>query len=363
MAKGKKKKNSTAMIVLMTLLSLTVVTFLVVVCAFFAGISDKRKTESYVGSGAMNEIATEKVTVKINMENCTMVVGTKVQVTATIYPDGSSSGIMWSSSDENVFTVDSKGNLEVVGPGIVALTASFGDAYDSIAIECVADESEATLNLPDYSMFTVNGGNTTGNSNQQGTQNSTHSSKAETTSSGVSQQTNPTTAKNNSQNVTTKDTAAVTTATTTKPVTQVPTTTQQVTQKHQNITPETTSYVIETTPEYEGEKVLSTQIAGNLPDYGFKKYLDNTYVYEENDAYLGEIIISSNMTHIYVKDRSTGFDSALTSVLAELLPDSHENVWSIYSGATTDQTMTVDGRVVRVVVAGNGGHSQIVIYN
>lgn len=350
---NKKKKNSSVMTVLITLLSLTIVTFLVVVCAFFAGLSEKEHGEDYVGSGAINAIATEQVSVKINMENCTMVVGTKVQVTATIYPDGSSSGIMWSSSDESVFTVDSKGNLEVVGPGIVALTANFGDAYDSIAIECVEDESKAVLNLPNYSMFTTNGGNTTDNKQVASTTSSQTSATTEAESTKAQQQSSQSATKGTSSSVTTTTAARPTANTTPQPTTP----------PHQNITPETTSYVIETTPEYEGDKVLSTQIVANLDDYGFKKYLDNTYVYEENDAYLGEIIISSNMTHIYIKDRSTGFDSAVTSVLTELLPDSHENVWNIYSGATTDQTMTVDGRVVRVVVAGNGGHSQIVIYN
>lgn len=367
MAKGNKtKKKSPVLIVLITLLSLTVVTFLIVVCAFFASISNKNQNESYVGSGAINAIATEQVSVKINMENCTMTVGTKVLVTATIYPDGSSSGIIWTSSDESVFTVDSKGNLEVLAPGIVALTANFGDAYDSIAIECVESGDNAVLNLPDYSMFTQNGGNNTANKPSDSASNTSPDSTA---SAGNK---NETTGQSKAPASDSSSTASSgTTAETTKPsVSQTTTAVTVVTtaatdaavtsgDSHQ----ETTSYVMATTPAYEGVKVLSTQIAENLPGYGFKQYLDNTYVFEENESYLGEIIISSNMTHIYIKDRSTGLDSAINSVLTELLPDSHDTVWNIYSGATTDQTMTVDGRVVRVVVPSDGGHSQIVIYN
>ncbi len=39
-------------------------------------------------------------------------------------------------------------------------------------------------------------------------------------------------------------------------------------------------------------------------------------------------------------------------------------IWNNYlSASTTDRTFTVDGRMVRIVVATGGGHSQIVIYN
>ncbi len=358
-----KKKNSPVMVVLITLLALTVVTFLVVVSAFFAGMSDKKQNESYVGSGAVNAIATEKVSVKINMENCTMTVGTKVQVTATIYPDGSTSGIMWSSSDESVFTVDSKGNLEVLAPGIVALTANFGDAYDSIAIECVENQEEAVLNLPDYSMFTVNGGNNTGKETPSSDGTAAGTSTAETTreTSASGETTVPKTTTASSVTSASATTAAVPGTTSS---TQERTSAAETTKKPEKTeAATTTAYPVTTTPAYEGEKILSTEIAGKLGDYGFKQYLDNTYVYEENEAYLGEIIISSNMVHIYIKERSTGLDTAVNSVLTELLPESHGNVWNIYTSASTDQTITVDGRVVRVVAQGNNDHSQIVIYN
>ena len=84
--RGKKKRVSPALIVLITLLSLSVGTLAVVVVAYFTSEAAKVKgqPESYVGSGAIGELATEKVTLKINMENCTMTVDTKVEVTATI---------------------------------------------------------------------------------------------------------------------------------------------------------------------------------------------------------------------------------------------------------------------------------------
>lgn len=362
--RGKKKKISPVVVVLTTLLSLSIGTLAIVVVAYFTSEAGKVQKESYVGSGAISELATEKVTLKINMENCTMTVGTKVQVTATVYPTGSTAGVMWSSSDTGVFTVDSQGNIEVIGEGIVALTANFGDAYDSIAIECVKVPDEAVLNLPDYSMFTVNSGNTT--DRPQSTTGG--SQQGSTADSGVNQQ--PTTAVQqnttaNQQNTTTAPPQATTgkpqPTTAGKPQPTTPAVTNPPSQtKGERET--TTAYVIPTTPPYEGEKVLSTQIADRLGNYGFAQYLDNTYVYEEDGTFKGEVIISSNMTHIYIKERSSGFDTAVSGVLTELLPESHNNIWNIYTSAQTDQTVTVDGRVVRVV-AGGDGHSQIVIYN
>lgn len=363
--RGKKKRISPVVIALTTLLSLSVGTLAVVVVAYFTSEAGKVQKESYVGSGAVNELATEKVTLKINMENCTMTVGTKVQVTATVYPTGSTAGIMWSSSDTGVFTVDSQGNIEVIGEGIVALTANFGDAYDSIAIECVKVPDEAVLNLPDYSMFTVNSGNTTDRpqsttgSGQQGTTTADSGVNQPTTASGqqstTANQQNTTTAPQQATTGKPQPTTATRPQITTPAVTNPPSRT-----KGERET--TTAYVIPTPAPYEGEKVLSTQIADRLGNYGFAQYLDNTYVYEEGGSFKGEVIISSNMTHIYIKERSSGFDTAVSGVLTELLPESHNNIWNIYTSAQTDQTVTVDGRVVRVV-AGGDGNSQIVIYN
>ncbi len=369
--KRRKKKNSALMTALVTILSLSVVTFFVVVCAFFASTANNNEKESYVGSNVLNEIATESVSLKINMENCMMEVGTKTQVTATIYPSGSTAGIMWTSSDENVFKVDANGNLEVIGTGIVALTATFGNASDSIAIECVESSADAVLQLPNYSVFNTNGGNNNITTGGNGT--GTESGSATTGASGV------TTAGTGVSSSTTAATTAATITSATKPVSTSTQTTTAATKptytkpalqtqpvttaKKPSTNNEPTSYVIPTTAPYEGDKVLSTQIASSLPGYGFTQYLDNTYVYEENDSFKGEVIISSNMTHIYIKERSAAYDGAIMEVLKVLLPDSNERIWNMYTGASSDQTVTVDGRVVRVVVPSGAGHTQIVIYN
>ena len=66
---------------------------------------------------------------------------------------------------------------------------------------------------------------------------------------------------------------------------------------------------------------------------------------------------------IYIKKNSADYESAVQSVLQNLLPDEYTQAWSNYTSAATDRTFTLEGRTVRIVTAGNGGHSQIVVYN
>lgn len=369
--KSKKKGISPILTILITFLALAMVTLAVVLYAYMKGTT-KTTQERYNPNLISDEIATEQLSIKINMESCMIPVGTKVTVTATIYPSGSTSGVIWNSSDQNVITIDENGNLQAVGVGVAALTANFASVYDSIAIECVADENNSMLSLPSYSLFVGDSANET----QTGT-----SVDRETASAQDTTQSNtgdaPTTAANtpgtsatapNAQTATTAANVSSTAATTSNAQTSATTsnssnTATTASNSATSKTQATTAQVLQTTQEYDGVKILSTQIAADLPEYGFDKYLDNTYVYQENNTYLGEIIISSNMTHIYIKERSAGFDTAISEVLNVLLPESASSIWNTYMTASTDQTMSADGRVVRVVVPSDSGHSQIVIYN
>ena len=91
--------------------------------------------------------------------------------------------------------------------------------------------------------------------------------------------------------------------------------------------------------------------------------MSNVYVCVDNGTYYGEIITQSNVTIIYIKQRSAEFDRRINNVLESLIPGNSSQVWNNYLSASTDRTFTVDGRKVRIVVAAGGGHSQIVIYN
>ena len=107
----------------------------------------------------------------------------------------------------------------------------------------------------------------------------------------------------------------------------------------------------------------SGDIGDILSDRGFEQTASNVYVCREDGVYYGEIITQSNVTIIYIKQRNAAFDSRIQSVVENLLPGNSSYVWNSYISASTDRTFTVDNRMVRIVVATGGGHSQIVIYN
>lgn len=91
--------------------------------------------------------------------------------------------------------------------------------------------------------------------------------------------------------------------------------------------------------------------------------MSNVYVCRDGNTYQGEIITQPNVTIIYIMQRSEEFDAKVKDVLSKLLPKDYGQVWSNYDTAASDRTFTVEERMVRIVLAANGGHSQIVIYN
>ena len=86
----------------------------------------------------------------------------------------------------------------------------------------------------------------------------------------------------------------------------------------------------------------------------FRRLFDSSL--QSSNSLLSEVLS-------YIKQRNGTFDSRINNVLAQLLPEEHNQVWSNYLSAATDRTFTAEGRRVRIVAATGGGHSQIVIYN
>lgn len=107
----------------------------------------------------------------------------------------------------------------------------------------------------------------------------------------------------------------------------------------------------------------SGEIEDTIINNGFEQTVSNVYVCQQNGTYYGEIITQSNVTIIYIKKRNSEFDSRINNVIENLIPGNSQMIWNNYLSASTDRTFTVDGRMVRIVVATGGGHSQIVIYN
>lgn len=350
MAKKKKRKNSYMMPVLITFLVLSVVTGIIVVIGMFSGNNNKKKYAAADGSSDViretdtHTDAGQEWSVSINLFDCTMYIGTVLDVTATVKPEGGN--VSWFSSNPEALLIDQTGKAVVVGKGITTITASMGSLSDTVIVECVSEEGRSALGFPVYTVaqvptapadvgeesqaFPVAAGNTT-----TAAQNVTKPSQQE----GV----RPT---QGSQGTTQ----------TVPPPTQAPT-------KPLNQTGAQTPTAYTQPAVKPVSDIDSTQIGPYLTQYGFSVHSDGTYVYEKDKICYGEVVLDSEKTHLYLIQDQDSFNLAAVSIIAELLPESYENVWKTAQKAQSDMAMTVDGRTVRIVVPQSGGHKQIVIFN
>jgi len=271
----------------------------------------------------------KEATVSIDMDSCAIPIGNTLKVTASIDPVETEKTINWSSSDENVFTVDSEGIITIKGKGTSALTATLGSSSDAIVIEGILndDTAKSQNDLPVFNLLTTKTTSSNGVSS-----NGTSSNVGSTSNSIVNNVENPVSSNNTDNN-----------------------TNNSVNSGNSNSPVDSNS----------GTNIgmNSTDLYGSLSEIGYNKILSNVYVYQENNTYYGEIVVQSNVAIIYIKQRCEGYDTKIKQVIAKLLPIENAQVWSNYISATSDRTFTVEGRMVRIVTAFNGGHSQIVIYN
>lgn len=286
---------------------------------------------------ADNNAVKEITTVEILMDDTAIPVGTTFMAAAIVEPADTDKALIWTSSNDDVMTVNQDGLVTVKGTGTAALTATVGDVSDAIAIEGI--ESAAAGSKNGYTVYTGNGSilkpsssvqagssagsgsgtgssyndngsysyNSTGNNlSGTGSNNNTGNNQSDSSNSGNSQENNNSTGS-------------------------------------------------------DGK--TSSDIGEVLNKEGFTQEYSNVYVYTDGGTYYGEIITQPDVSIIYIKQRNEGFDARIKGVLAQLLPESCNQVWNNYVSATTDRTFTVEDRKVRIVTASRGGHSQIVIYN
>jgi len=98
---------------------------------------------SVSGSTSLTIAAPTIAALTVSPDGLTLGMGIKQQFTATaVYTDGSSqdlsTGIIWSSSDATVATIDSNGLATMVGPGTITITASVGAVSDTATLTVVA---------------------------------------------------------------------------------------------------------------------------------------------------------------------------------------------------------------------------------
>lgn len=335
-------------------------------------------------SAQVQQMSNTETEVEIEFEDCAVPVGTQLKMTALVVPENTDQALIWSSSDSSVAEIDKDGILTVKAVGTTVVTATVGTVSDSVVIEGIENVAQGSKNnLPVYTGTTLaknnasGSGSASGSTSSGGTSAGSGSDSGSTgtgggqaggswTGSGSSGSGSYDGGSGDSDSDGGDDSGSTDSGSGSSGGSsngESGTTGGSSGNNDGSSTNGGNSSNNSNSGSNTGNGDNSGSISDGLSGIGFTQRYSNVYVCEENDTYYGEIITQPNVTIIYIKQRSGTFDSRIQTVLARLLPDEYGQVWSNYLSANTDRTFTAEGRRVRIVVAPNGGHSQIVIYN
>lgn len=377
-----------------------VVIILTVASIVSGSIQQKKEKESNAASVSVDRIklkddsaqaqqmSNTETEVEIEFEDCAVPVGTQLKMTALVVPENTDQALIWNSSDSSVAEIDKDGILTVKAVGTTVVTATVGTVSDSVVIEGIENVAQGSKNnLPVYTGTTLAKNNASGSSSASGSTSSggtsagSGSSSGSTgtgggqaggswTDSGSSGSGSYDGGSGDSDSDGGDDSGSTDSGSGNSGGSSnggSGTTGGSYGSNSGNNDDSSTNGGNSSNNSNSGSNTGNGDNSGSISDglsgIGFTQRYSNVYVCEENDTYYGEIITQPNVTIIYIKQRSGTFDSRIQTVLARLLPDEYGQVWSNYLSANTDRTFTAEGRRVRIVVAPNGGHSQIVIYN
>ena len=381
-----------------------VVIILTVASIVSGSIQQKKEKESNAASVSVDRIklkddsaqaqqmSNTETEVEIEFEDCAVPVGTQLKMTALVVPENTDQALIWSSSDTSVAEIDKEGILTVKATGTTVVTATVGTVSDSVVIEGIENVAQGSKNnLPVYTGTTLaknsasGSGSASGSTSSGGTSAGSGSDSGSTgtgggqaggswTGSGSSgsgsydggsgdSDSDGGDASGSFDGGSASGSGSGGSSSNSNSGNSGNTGGNSSTNGSNNNGGNGNSSNNSNSGSNTGNGDNSGSISDGLSGIGFTQRYSNVYVCEENDTYYGEIITQPNVTIIYIKQRSGTFDSRIQTVLARLLPDEYGQVWSNYLSANTDRTFTAEGRRVRIVVAPNGGHSQIVIYN
>ena len=377
-----------------------VVIILTVASIVSGSIQQKKEKESNAASVSVDRIklkddsaqaqqmSNTETEVEIEFEDCAVPVGTQLKMTALVVPENTDQALIWSSSDSSVAEIDKDGILTVKAVGTTVVTATVGTVSDSVVIEGIENVAQGSKNnLPVYTGTTLAKNNASGSSSASGSTSSGGTSAGSGsdsgstgtgggqaggswTDSGSSGSGSYDGGSGDSDSDGGDDSGSTDSGSGNSGGSSnggSGTTGGSYGSNSGNNDGSSTNGGNSSNNSNSGSNTGNGDNSGSISDglsgIGFTQRYSNVYVCEENDTYYGEIITQPNVTIIYIKQRSGTFDSRIQTVLARLLPDEYGQVWSNYLSANTDRTFTAEGRRVRIVVAPNGGHSQIVIYN
>lgn len=377
-----------------------VVIILTVASIVSGSIQQKKEKESNAASVSVDRIklkddsaqaqqmSNTETEVEIEFEDCAVPVGTQLKMTALVVPENTDQALIWNSSDSSVAEIDKDGILTVKAVGTTVVTATVGTVSDSVVIEGIENVAQGSKNnLPVYTGTTLAKNNASGSSSASGSTSSGGTSAGSgsdsgSTGTGGGQAGGSWTGSGSSGSGSydggsgdsdsdggddsgSTDSGSGSSGGSSNG--ESGTTGGSSGSNSGNNDGSSTNGGNSSNNSNSGSNTGNGDNSGSISDglsgIGFTQRYSNVYVCEENDTYYGEIITQPNVTIIYIKQRSGTFDSRIQTVLARLLPDEYGQVWSNYLSANTDRTFTAEGRRVRIVVAPNGGHSQIVIYN
>ena len=366
-----------------------VVIILTVASIVSGSIQQKKEKESNAASVSVDRIklkddsaqaqqmSNTETEVEIEFEDCAVPVGTQLKMTALVVPENTDQALIWNSSDSSVAEIDKDGILTVKAVGTTVVTATVGTVSDSVVIEGIENVAQGSKNnLPVYTGTTLAKNNASGSGSASGSTSSGRTSAGSgsdsgSTGTGGGQAGGSWTGSGSSGSGSydggfgdsDSDGGDDSGSTDSGSGTTGGSSGSNSGNNDGSSTNGGNSSNNSNSGSNTGNGDNSGSISDGLSGIGFTQRYSNVYVCEENDTYYGEIITQPNVTIIYIKQRSGTFDSRIQTVLARLLPDEYGQVWSNYLSANTDRTFTAEGRRVRIVVAPNGGHSQIVIYN
>lgn len=377
-----------------------VVIILTVASIVSGSIQQKKEKESNAASVSVDRIklkddsaqaqqmSNTETEVEIEFEDCAVPAGTQLKMTALVVPENTDQALIWSSSDSSVAEIDKDGILTVKAVGTTVVTATVGTVSDSVVIEGIENVAQGSKNnLPVYTGTTLaknnasGSGSASGSTSSGGTSAGSGSDGGSTgtgggqaggswTGSGSSGSGSYDGGSGDSDSDGGDDSGSTDSGSGSSGGSSnggSGTTGGSSGSNSGNNDGSSTNGGNSSNNSNSGSNTGNGDNSGSISDglsgIGFTQRYSNVYVCEENDTYYGEIITQPNVTIIYIKQRSGTFDSRIQTVLARLLPDEYGQVWSNYLSANTDRTFTAEGRRVRIVVAPNGGHSQIVIYN
>ena len=377
-----------------------VVIILTVASIVSGSIQQKKEKESNAASVSVDRIklkddsaqaqqmSNTETEVEIEFEDCAVPVGTQLKMTALVVPENTDQALIWSSSNSSVAEIDKDGILTVKAVGTTVVTATVGTVSDSVVIEGIENVAQGSKNnLPVYTGTTLAKNSASGSGSASGSTSSGGTSAGSgsdsgSTGTGVGQAGGSWTGSGSSgsgsydggsgdsdsdggddSGSTARGAGSSGGSSNGGSGTTGGSSGSNSGNNDDSSTNGGNSSNNSNSGSNTGNGDNSGSISDGLSGIGFTQRYSNVYVCEENDTYYGEIITQPNVTIIYIKQRSGTFDSRIQTVLARLLPDEYGQVWSNYLSANTDRTFTAEGRRVRIVVAPNGGHSQIVIYN